>query len=497
MFPKKIKRYRPVISKLEAIDYHFYWVGVIIILFLQLFKALDGLTTHWLADQSNVAQHFMYWHKNYFYGVYMSGTNPIVYTFGPVAIFLLSFPSLLGFNPEVAHQTLILLNTSGLLLLAWILRESKEHRFIFFIFYFVLMFATNYWLILTIFWLNSLLVFFALLFLSAMVYYFNKPTLNSFFLFLCASCLPLHVHSSPAFVIPLVLYAIGYHILVIRSYDKLSFFTKAILFITFVPYLLGELYNEFDNAAAILQNIIHNHYTQRIIGITGGKQALDSFFQHHGINYSWFGVKNYNSVDTWKGIFIIINILGMIIISFFKRFAYHWQHHYWRCFPFLLLFHFLFFYITNRQIISPHYLTFSTIIYSMGYALVIGLWLSKLYFNSLIIIVILLVIQVQSINYSREVPYWSYRRMTVILDEIAKDTDNICMLYNPNFEPSAGKRYNSLEFLLLNYYNKNLTYKRDSDFCVYFIRGGIKSQDIDPNYSFYKKIGEAEIYKRN
>ena len=87
--------------------------------------------------------------------------------------------------------------------------------------------------------------------------------------------------------------------------------------------------------------------------------------------------------------------------------------------------------------------------------------------------------------------------MTVILDEIAKNTDNICMLYNPNFEPSAGKRYNSLEFLLLNYYNKNLTYKRDSDFCVYFIRGGIKSQDIDPNYSFYKKIGEAEIYKKN
>ena len=87
--------------------------------------------------------------------------------------------------------------------------------------------------------------------------------------------------------------------------------------------------------------------------------------------------------------------------------------------------------------------------------------------------------------------------MTVILDEIAKDTDNICMLYNPNFEPSAGKRYNSLEFLLLNYYNKNLTYKRDSDYCVYFIRGGIKSQDIDPNYSFYKKIGEAEIYKKN
>ena len=157
MFPKNIKINRLTILKIKSIDYHFYWVGVITILFLQLFKAFDGLTTHWLADQSNVAQHLMYWHKNYFYGVYMSGTNPIVYTFGPVAIFLLSFPSLLGFNPEVAHQTLILLNTSGLLLLAWILRESKEHRFVFFIFSFVLMFATNYWWILTIFECNGLL----------------------------------------------------------------------------------------------------------------------------------------------------------------------------------------------------------------------------------------------------------------------------------------------------------------------------------------------------
>ena len=129
MFPRNIKINSLIISKIKSIDYHFYWVGVIAILFLQLFKAFDGLTTHWLADQSNVAQHFTYWHKNFFYGVYMSGTNPIVYTFGPVAIFLLSFPSLLGYNPEVAHQALIIINTSALFLFAWIMRKSKEDRF--------------------------------------------------------------------------------------------------------------------------------------------------------------------------------------------------------------------------------------------------------------------------------------------------------------------------------------------------------------------------------
>ena len=96
MFLKNIKTSSLIISKIKSIDYHFYWVGVIAILFLQLFKAFDGLTTHWLADQSDVVQHFMYWHSNFFYGVKMSPTNPIVYTFGPVAIFLLSFPSILA-----------------------------------------------------------------------------------------------------------------------------------------------------------------------------------------------------------------------------------------------------------------------------------------------------------------------------------------------------------------------------------------------------------------
>ena len=92
----------------------------------------------------------------------------------------------------------------------------------------------------------------------------------------------------------------------------------------------------------------------------------------------------------------------------------------------------------------------------MGYALIIGFWLRKLYLNSIIIIVIFLVLQAQVINITREIPYWSYRKMTLILDEIVKDTDSICMLFNPRFEPSKGKKYNSLEFLLLNYYEKTI-----------------------------------------
>ena len=86
--------------------------------------------------------------------------------------------------------------------------------------------------------------------------------------------------------------------------------------------------------------------------------------------------------------------------------------------------------------------------------------------------------------------------MTLIVDEIAKDTDNICMLLNPRFEPSDGKRYNSLEFLLLNYYENNMIYKKDSDYCVYFKNRGIKSQGIVPNYSLIKKVDEAYIYKK-
>ena len=497
MFPDSIKKRTLIISKIKSIDHHFYWVGVTAILFLQLFKAFDGLTTHWLADQSDVVQHFMYWHSNFFYGVKMSPTNPIVYTFGPVAIFLLSFPSLLGFNPEIAHQALILTNTSGLLLLSWIMRKSREDRFIFIIFIFILMLTSNYWWTLTIFWINSLLVFFALLFICALIYYFKKPTLNNFLLFICASFLPLHVHSTPAFIAPIVLYVIVYHFIIFRNYEKLSLFTYLILFITFIPYLIGELYNDFRNTFAIFENLNNDNINNRYDGINGGINALDSLFYNYNINFSWFDTINYNSIDTWLAIFFIVNILGMISVYSSKYFALKWYSHFWRCFPLFILSHFIFFYITNTNIKSHHYLTFSTIIFSMSYALIIGFWIKKLHFNSITILVILLLFQVKLSNITREIPDWSYRKITNIIDEMGKDTDNICMLFNPRFEPYKGKYYNSLELLLLKYYEKNMIYKEDSEYCIYFKNNGINTPNILPNYGFYKEINDAYIYKKN
>ncbi|HJO62318.1 MAG TPA: hypothetical protein QF571_05760 [Desulfobacterales bacterium] len=89
--------------------------GVVI---LQLIMAMQNLTTHWLADQSNLAQHFLYFHDWFFFGPYFSGTSPIVFGLGPVAIFLFSFPGMLDFSSDVMHRFVIIINTLGIVAIA-------------------------------------------------------------------------------------------------------------------------------------------------------------------------------------------------------------------------------------------------------------------------------------------------------------------------------------------------------------------------------------------
>ena len=83
-------------------------------------------------------------------------------------------------------------------------------------------------------------------------------------------------------------------------------FTIVILIITFVPYLIGEIYNDFENSAAILANISQENITNHLTGIKGGKNALDSLFHNYKINFSFFNHIYYNSIETWKVIFLIL-----------------------------------------------------------------------------------------------------------------------------------------------------------------------------------------------
>ena len=226
--------------------------GVVI---LQLIMAMQNLTTHWLADQSNLAQHFLYFHDWIFYGPYFSGTSPIVFGLGPVATFLFSFPGMLGFSPDVMHRFVIIINTLGIVAIAWSLRQKHSERTWFFIFSLLIFFAHMYWWILTIFWINSLLVAFSLFFISSMINYFKNPRLNSLLILISFGVLPLHIHSTPLFILPVTIYAIAYYIIHYRRWETLRLYTWALWGITFLPLFLGELTNGFYNTRAIFQNI--------------------------------------------------------------------------------------------------------------------------------------------------------------------------------------------------------------------------------------------------
>ena len=489
-----------IIKKLNIIDFKTYWVGVAGVVILQLIIALQNLTTHWLADQSNLAQHFLYFHDWIFYGPYFSGTSPIVFGLGPVATFLFSFPGIIGFPPDVMHRLVIVINTLGIVAIAWSLRQKHSERALFFIFLLLLFFAHSYWWILTIFWINSLLVAFSLFFISSVINYFKNPSLNSLLMLVSLSVLPLHIHSTPSFILPVTIYAIVYYFLHVRKWETLRLQTWAILGITFLPLFLGELMNGFYNTQAIFRNI--RGKTDHAAGIISGKHALDSFFTHNNIQFSWFSAKDYGNINTWIGILLVLFMLGFIIFAIPRKVERNWHRHFWRCFPFVMAFHFLFFYVLNRPIISGHYLSFSTVFYVLPLGLIISSILSKLKLNSVIVsfLAVLCMTLGQSFHLEREKDYWNYQEIKGILFDASKETTSLCTIEGPNFSAVTGKKYNSVEYLLRRGLIKGLSYNAESSFCLYVNRLGDTPNKIvrkNAAFSLRRRIGKAGLYTKN
>ncbi|MDP6682764.1 MAG: hypothetical protein QF876_07240 [Desulfobacterales bacterium] len=474
-------------------------MGVAGVVILQLIMAMQNLTTHWLADQSNLAQHFLYFHDWFFYGPYFSGTSPIVFGLGPVATFLFSFPGMLGFSPDVMHRFVIIINTLGIVAIAWSLRQKHSERTLFFIFSLLLFFAHRYWWILTIFWINSLLVALSLFFISSMINHFKNPKLNSLLILVSLSVLPLHIHSTPSFVLPVTIYAIVYYFLHVRKWEALRLYTWALWGITFLPLFLGELMNGFYNTRAIFQNI--RGKTDHAAGIISGKQALDSFFIHNNIQFSWFSAKDYGNINTWIGIILVLFVLWYIIFAVRQNDERNWHRHFWRCFPFVMVFHFLFFYVFNRPIVSGHYLSFSTVFYVLPLGLIINSILSKLKLNSVIVLflVVLWITLGQSFHSEREKDYWNYGEIKEILLDTSMETNSLCTIEGPHFSVVPGKKYNSVEYLLRRGLIKGISYNPESSFCLYVNRSGDTPDEIvskNATFRLLRRTGKAGLYTK-
>ncbi len=319
-----------------------------------------------------------------FYGPYMSETVPVVYNLGPIFSALLAFLTNVGLDPDQIHFVCSILNYAGCCTLFFLIFKIfliRGHGLLVLI-WSGLVFSSHLFVQQAQqLWVNN---FITLASLSTLYFYLRfeaRPNLNNLVLLFCVFFTGLHLHATAIVGVILLVFAIFRHFLSVKNDSKkVNLQTWLFLIFAVVPYLLAELFTNFENTRAIFANIFHHSQNSlsEFQGFRAAKKSLYQFVEVLGL----FPAENSPKVLRQ----IVAFGFGLIFVGLArekyrcKRLSFSQE------FLFLTLstvcFMGLFFLSLNHRIGGPHYFYYGLIFFTYPWAYVLESSVNKIFRNN-------------------------------------------------------------------------------------------------------------------